>query len=909
MTKPWALLLMLLAIAVAWWATRLVDSAPLPTPHAAATSAMEAPPRQPVAVPRSEASVATTLARDGAWWSLQLTANDDEPQAAATDDPLAAVVRGRLTVRQQPWIHPAGVEVRMTRSWLDSVLPVETAETTRAPARNEPTTRTDDEGRFVLHLRPGAGEHFFLIGLGTVWQDFQKVAQLPRPGQEFDLGDVLLDQRGGIAGRVVDPFGWPIAGIEVRAVDEPLATAASGLENASEARRLDLTTYVAKGTMRGGAVPNWVARRDRLLPFPTATSDADGRFELTGLRPGSHDVFVVQNEAWPRPTGGAHGVRVAGGRTTAMGDLRIASREVRLLTFVDEDEKPWVGAEVAIVHGQFGFGLAPQRTSAEGMVMLFPAAVRHGSLLFGLPGGGPWLQLETPPESSSVITVPRPPQLTVLLFDERDRALTGGTVRCFVEAPLFRRVDRALPGGMQPRETKPGSYVGTCPCPMVVVASVPGFAPALARVSPDQPRRTLKLLPMGTMLVHATDLDGRPVADATIRVMVHDNPELRFDGAQWGALANNRVRVGTTDQNGDLTMPVWPATFSLQATHPDFAPSPGPRLVPTPGGRCDLVLRRGGGIHGTLTFQHRAAPRGFRVRARQVAPDGHPLAGNGWLAEHLSVTGDDGTFGFRELCGGLWDLQPELPAAPTASGPRPVTQFASQRLVLDDGQEQHLVLEVQTRTASAATLLGIVRQNGINVAGAVVRLRPRRDEPAADRPRERRPRPGSRAAPDRNVEDVVAEAMRAWSHRCSTDAFGEFRFDELSAGAEFELRVDVPIDGQLQLVHREIVRPGTTTAPRRVDVDLPTGRVLLACKDNGLPVANRMLQLQRRDAKGLELARFDVLLGADGSIDIPDLPAGEWWLQPWGERAECRPESFVLAPARTIAVDVLWRPN
>ena len=52
-----------------------------------------------------------------------------EPESQRDEEPLAlpngatggAAVRGRLTVRQRPWLHPAGVEVRLTRSWLDTV--------------------------------------------------------------------------------------------------------------------------------------------------------------------------------------------------------------------------------------------------------------------------------------------------------------------------------------------------------------------------------------------------------------------------------------------------------------------------------------------------------------------------------------------------------------------------------------------------------------------------------------------------------------------------------------------------------------------------------------------------------------------------------------------------------------------
>jgi hypothetical protein len=889
------------------------DTAPLPADALATPPTTEPLPATTTATPLPPQPA---IMRDGVWWSDQLTARQADPLVADEHEPRSAVLRGRLTVRQQPWIHPAGVEVRLTRSWLDSVLPVESEGAQRAPARDEPTTTTDADGCFALRFLPTADELFFLIDVRGAWQDFQKVPRQPRPGEAWELGDVWLEQRGAIAGTVVTVDGQPLAGVEVRAVDEPLHALASGLDDVQDLRSRGLATWQPDGSMRGGAVPGWVARRDRFLPFPIAVTDHAGRFELRGLRPGRHDLFLQPGSSREqgRHVGTLRRIQVVAGRTTQIPALLATESDQVSVRVVDEDGVGWQRASVAVLHGVHGFGSAPTTTNARGEAWLQFLDTGRSSLLFAYPDGGPWIEVEGMTANRLVVTVPRPRPLTILLFDEGDRALPGGTVRTFADATQFRRRDRALPAAMQPQEREPGRYVGQRPCALVVMASVPGFAPAIAHVphAADAPEvLSLKLLPMGTMPVHTRDLEGRPIAGAAIRVQVDSNPELRFAGAQWSALADRRVRLGTTDERGELVVPTWPARFSLQATHPDFAPSAGPHLVPIAGSHVDLVMRRPTGIVGTLLLQQRPAPKGFRVRARQYAPEGHELHGNSLLQSQLAVTGDDGTFAFRGLCAGLWDLQPELPGVPTSAGGTTVrTEFRSQRVVLDDGLELHVRLEAEAEPGLPDRLVGTVRRDGLNVAGAVVRVRP--VAPPSDDGNERgarrtryRYRPDTRRGDaERSLQAEFVEATVAFAHRCDTDVVGQFHFASLPAAEAVEVRVELPGDTGLQLVHSEVVPTPGEGQLVRVDVALQSARLLLVCTRDGRPLPDEMLRLSRRDARGRELARRDVLLDGNGAADLFDLPAGEWHVQPRTGFGRVSPDRIELRPGTTTTVDL-----
>lgn len=898
--------------ALAWWLCDVDEpTAPLaspPLPAEATTSTTTAIAEPSVRAP------STTVVRDGTWWSDQWIGGAEEPLVAGERDPSSAVLRGRLTVRQQPWIHPAGVEVRLTRSWLDSVLPVETDGSQRSPTRDEPTTTTDADGCFALRFTPTADELFFVVDATGAWQDFQKVAKQPRAGELLDLGDVWLEQRGGIAGTVVATDGTPVAGIEVRAVDEPLSSLTTGLDDVQDLRSQGLEAWQPNGVLRGGPVPGWVVRRDRALPFPFATTDENGRFVLRHLRPGRHDLFLqpADRGATRRYVGSLRRIQVVAGRTTQVPALLAAEADEVDVRLVDENEVSWANASVSVLHGVHGFGSPAVRTNALGTARLRFQAVARTSLLFAYPDGGPWIVVDAIDHRHRVVTVPRPRPLEIRLFDDGDRALTGGSVRTYVAAPLFRRSDRALPPAMQPQEREPGRYVGQVPCELVVVASVAGYAPAIARLQPDPTMPALlclKLLPLGTMIVRTRDLDGQPVAGASIRVQVDSNPELLFAGAQWSALGDRRVRLGTTDERGELVVPTWPARFSFQATHPDFAPSAGPQLVPVPGTEVELRLRKKAAIVGTLTRQHQPAPKGFRVRARQYAPEGHALFGNGFLQSQLVVTGDGGTFAFRGLSAGLWELQPELPGVPSANGGQTLrTEFRSQRVVLDDGQELHMVLETEAEPGLPSRLVGTVRRDGINLAGAVVSLRAARsserdehDEPSRRRSRWRGAR---RLDAEHQIDGERSDATTIYTHRCDTDVLGEFRFASLPAAAAIEVTVELPSDTGLQRVHRTTVKPPPEGQVLRCDVELQSTRVLLVCTCDGRPLADEMLRLWRSDASGRETARRDVLLDGNGTADLFDLPAGEWQVRPRSGFGRMAPDRFELRPASTATVDL-----
>ncbi|MBL9077633.1 MAG: carboxypeptidase regulatory-like domain-containing protein [Planctomycetes bacterium] len=805
--------------------------------------------------------------------------------AADPGDPRAVTLRGRLTVRQRPWLHPQGVEIRLTRHWLDTLAPTEVPAGGIAP-NSEPTTITAADGTFALRFRPVGGELFFLIDRGGAWVDYQKVPRLPLLPGELDLGDVWLDDRGRVTGQVLDQFGAPVADAVVRAVDETLGALVSGLGDLRAARAADAEHFRVDGTTRFGALPEWVARRDALLPFPTAHTDRNGRFELRGLRPGAHELIVRHAL---QGVGRWSDVQVAAAGTTEIAALRLASGDFVDLTFVDEANRPWVDASIALVHERSGYGAQARRTDAEGRIraLVHDAAATH--VVFTHPTGGPGLDLGPAAQLDSLVVVRPVPELSVALADAAGAPIANGRVRLFTTGMQFRAVDRELPAALQPVERLPGLFVGRGFAGTVAVATAPGHAPAIARFRPDERMLALSLLPLEEVTVRVRDRSGAPIADAEVRVQVHQHELQKFRGAQWDALANDRALVGRTDADGRLQVPVWSTFFSFGASHRDFAPTAGERLVPQAGQTIDLVLYRPAAVVGTLTTRYHAAPAGLRVRVRQQPPNGNVQDASGFLAEHLAVVGDGGRFEVRDLMPGLWRLQPELPTVPGTDGAATMpTAFAAHEVLLDEGQVWHSEFELNRTALTTSQLAGVVRRNGMPLADVLVRVR------ATKTP--------TRFVHRRRGGEPAAAPAPTWLQQSTTDWLGDFAFSSLATDTEYELRFDVPVAGRLQHLGRRVVRtpPHADAAATRADLDLECGNLELTCSDGVQPFAGRMLRLQQRTENGEDGACFVLLTDALGRALVDGLPAGPWTLTAV-HGGELEPAELVI-PARGVAL-------
>lgn len=252
--------------------------------------------------------------------------------------------KGRIVDHRKVPVPDCGV--RIYRGALDSILPVDfdlfATESTWTPNYIAGETRTAADGTWQLTGVWPRAFYLLFAGIGTDAPTHQVVTRTPSPGEIVDLGDIVLPNAGVIVGTVLDDAGEPLAGALVRAADLPGTLAAF-----FPAERFDpegaLLVREPSFPMRVIEMPPWVKSAFENLPIPSTHTDAEGRFRLVGVVPGSNLLATT-----------AHGflsdlkpsVQVRAGQEKDVGKLRLKRGEELIGKVVDSAGKPVADAEV-----------------------------------------------------------------------------------------------------------------------------------------------------------------------------------------------------------------------------------------------------------------------------------------------------------------------------------------------------------------------------------------------------------------------------------------------------------------------------------------------------------------------------------------------------------------------------------
>jgi len=215
-------------------------------------------------------------------WALLVRHPDHVPLLVSCDGPLAsgadvgtlgltrgARVTGRaLTAEGQP---ASGADIRL---WL---LPYSVRCILGPPPLPDGLddalleTRTDVNGRFTVDGLPAAGISVDVDAVGHA--PLRSQAMPVAAGALLDVGDLRLSRGGLVSGRVFDADGMPLAGAEVRASNSGLE--AMALWEHAVHRELEWARH---------GIPTMIGIRDtHEAKACWTTSDADGRFEISGL--------------------------------------------------------------------------------------------------------------------------------------------------------------------------------------------------------------------------------------------------------------------------------------------------------------------------------------------------------------------------------------------------------------------------------------------------------------------------------------------------------------------------------------------------------------------------------------------------------------------------------------------------
>lgn len=161
-------------------------------------------------------------------------------------------------------------------------------------------SRTDSEGRFEFHGVFPRGIHALGIDLGGPRATLRIIDVPLAPGAMIDLGDIMLGARAGLRGTVVDEEGNPIAKARVRAACLPAIAARLGLERLNEHTRI---LSLSSEQTQVLDLPDFVRKALARLPFPTTTTDEQGRFTLNGVPIGTVSLLIDRAGFVPRAFG------------------------------------------------------------------------------------------------------------------------------------------------------------------------------------------------------------------------------------------------------------------------------------------------------------------------------------------------------------------------------------------------------------------------------------------------------------------------------------------------------------------------------------------------------------------------------------------------------------------------------
>lgn len=637
-----ALILVLAAVGGIWLLSR-GDTAPPPPPPAGTVTTEE---RGAEVVQTNAGSLAPAASgnqgalREAAAVREQGLLDDPEIRAGLTGFKGRVITHGKQPV--------ADCGVRIYRGAMDSVLPEGVDVFADAPSL-EPKyiageTRTAADGMFLIEGVWPRGFYLLFAGIGTDAPMHQILSRTPAPGEIVDLGDVVLPDAGVITGVVLDDEGEPLPGALVRAADLPGSLAAF-----FPVERFDpdgaLLIREKQSPVRVVEMPSWVKGAFDNLPIPQARTDAEGKFRLVGVIPGSNLLATTMANFLSdmKPS-----IQVKAGQVKDVGSIRLKRGEELTGQVVDTAGKPVADAEVLAgstlsvapvdlaqklvrsdAEGKFsGQGFAPGKVTV---------AARRGR-------GHAWVLAE-PQQILGVVTVTLPAtfgvDVTVTLADgkpakePRFRLLQGRggdgaaemAVMGFVPPiDLKERLRATGEGQWRIDNLTEGKYT--------LVADAPGHAVAFHAFEVTTADQAVQLaLPLQQQFV--------------VRVFTHDDKPLRNvaiygEGRGGKSVMEMPLHCGRTDADGRLTITkLQGQTLRVSGDHPRWGIVHGECKL---GEELVLRMQQPGSLRGVLTENGKPAELGkFSVAlVRRRGGDGP----RGPLEEvpTMLTPGLDGTF-------------------------------------------------------------------------------------------------------------------------------------------------------------------------------------------------------------------------------------------------------------------------
>ena len=604
--------------------------------------------------------------------------------------------------------------------------------------------RTDEEGRFRLNGAYDASYHGLGIDLRGPRCSLRVVDTQLHHGEVTDLGDIVLAAGCTVFGRVVDEQGTPIANARVRIAPAP----PEGLDQAIAVNVQDVRSDCAVGIsmfvhdrMSSPVVepPPLVRRHLDDMPFPTMTTDVEGKYRFEGAPIGSLVLGV------DRP--GSLGVLRL--ETTTLGEVEFddavltAGRTAEGVVF-DMEGEPIVGAEVMAGSEFAGVATILQpagRTDEDGEFSVT-----------GLPPDGnlmavarrqrdePWVGVIAPTSDELEIELETVFRAVVNVVDLAGTPLSGCVVEVVPDYPAdstmrFARMFEMLGSDERPtrfQEVEPGVYACDELAPgLYEVRARPKLlssARATFTLEPGGPVPTVRCEQGERLALHVRDaVTGEPVSRARASVI---RPSLELFRA---------VAAGRTDRDGNLDLGPfslaesergpsgrvrnWEAQLLVQ--HPRYADA----TIDVLSGMqvAEVALQPGGEVRGRIVWGQDPPQRIYMLTMDRQYDDEGVL--EAFTPPRLGRSGIDGSFRFSNLVAGVYRLQvyerwlEGEPLALMMSDPQPVLVHREDEVEVIPGTPLDLTIDLSPDgNGQTASLEGLVRLDGRPLEGAKVRV-------------------------------------------------------------------------------------------------------------------------------------------------------------------------------------------
>jgi protocatechuate 3,4-dioxygenase beta subunit len=589
-------------------------------------------------------------------------------------------------------------------------------------ARCDVDAATDGDGQAALALPPGA------CALLVQAEGYapQTVPVLGQAGEARTL-PVLLARQRRISGTVQDRAGTALAGAELQAMDlfgfdaqgrparsdgqgrfvlpvdadgslrvvarlDGYATTAQVLQAGARDARLvlgrgaELGGHVrdAQGLPVEGAVVTLREQDVELTPssLRRATTDAEGKYDLSGIDPGERTLELTPPGHPMEPRGTVKLVDEAYLGLDLV--VELSGRTVSGTVTEEATSQPLPGVDVLIA-----------RTAADGGRPPPPLSARSGPdgrfRIPGVPAGLPALCAQSYPRPKVCVDLgPGDVEVAVVLAA---RAQARGRVLDAHGAALehywVNGRDQRSPDGVfhvdrsderTYRVTSPGYAPGTLTDPLDGGESV-------AEVDLGE----LRLTPAARTTVTVLDPDGHPISGAGV---FHE---------RVGQASHAGHTEAVTDSQGEAVLPLEPQTTCLRASHPRYAPSPA--------AQCPHAIEPGGSAF-TLQLQRAAQVTG------RVSAGGHPVAGAVVLLpgrDRNTMTDAHGDYALPGLEPGELTLTVvRLEDLSVSGGQRKkVLLHEGEQATLDFGSEGQSELSVHVKSAGPADRVMVLVAPGV----------------------------------------------------------------------------------------------------------------------------------------------------------------------------------------------------